>query len=92
MSGILSTIIAPVPLPLSVQKAHYATTVPEGTASLHVLASLVGGISIQPGSSTSIDNNQYACALSIAHACYVIEECHKDASPQRVSSSTFSNF
>ena len=85
MSGICCTMIAPLASPLSVQRAHYTNAAPESTASLNVLASLVGGGSMQQGS-TFIDQKQHLCAISIAHTCHIIEECHKDMKPRHVSS------
>ena len=33
---------------------------------------------------TLIDQKQYVCAISIAHTCHIIEECHKDMKPRHV--------
>lgn len=81
MSEIHCATIAPYATPLSVQITQYATTGHKDTTSLDVLISPINNISMQPG---TIDQKQYMCALSIAHACHVIEGCHKDAKPRRL--------
>lgn len=79
------TAIAPYAFTLSVRIARDATASPEDITSLNIMTSRIGGISVQPRRSTAIDQTQYACALTIAHACQVIARCHKDAQPRRGS-------